>query len=120
MSKSNMQTTVSTDTVEMAQAVMTQVDDAGLGPIRWMGTAWLEKLADINAELARFVADRIREDVKAQHDMLHCKSTKDLQAAQVAFIETAYAQYRAQTGKLVKMGLDMMPAWNSETNDIPL
>lgn len=120
MTQSNMETSVSADTVDMAQAFMAQVEDAGLGPIRWMGTTWLEKITGINAELARFVADRIREDIKAQHDVLHCISTKDLQAAQFAFIETAYTHYMSETAKLVKMGLDMLPVGNSETKDIPL
>ncbi len=105
---------------QVGTAFMRQFEDAGLGSLRWMGTAWVEAMADMNSEIVSFVADRIKEDVKTQHEMLHCKSAEDLQAAQVAFLEKAYAQYTAETGKLIKMSFDMLPGGAAGTKHTPV
>lgn len=120
MAKSKKDTETSNDPVAMGQAFMQQVEDAGLGPMRWMGTEWFEKMAEMNTELASFVADRIREDAKTQHALLHCKSAEEFQKAQLAFMEKAYEQYTAETGKLVQMGLDMLPMTKKDTKDTPV
>lgn len=123
MAKSQQETAandVGKDPVAMGQALMKQVEDAGLGPMRWMGTAWLEKMAEMNSEVASFVANRIREDVKTQHALLHCRTAQDLQKEQVAFLEKAFAQYTDETGKLIKMGMDMLPDGKSDTKDTPV
>ncbi len=120
MAKSKQDTNASTDPVAMGQALMQQVEDAGLGPLRWLGTAWFEKMADMNSEVVSFVADRIREDVKTQHELLHCKTAEDLQKAQVAFLEKAYTQYTEETGKLLKMGMDMLPGGKDDTKNTPI
>lgn len=120
MAKSKKETDLGTDPVAVGQALMQQVDEAGLGPMRWMGTNWFEKMADINSELASFVAGRIQEDVKTQHELLHCTSTEEFQKAQFAFLEKAYQQYTAETGKLVQMGMDMLPITTKNTKDTPL
>ncbi len=120
MAKSKNETTISDDPVALGQAFLQQFEDAGLGPMRWMGTSWLEAMADLNSEVVSFLADRIREDVKTQHELLHCKSAEELQKAQFAFLEKAHQQYTAETGKLVKMGLDMFPGKIKYTKDTPL
>jgi hypothetical protein len=120
MTKSKQDTHASDAPNVMGQAFLKQFEDAGLGPMRWMGTAWLDAIADMNSELVTFVADRIQEDVKTQHALLHCKSAEDLQKAQLAFLEKAYQQYTDETGKLVKMGLDMLPNAQAETKDTPV
>lgn len=120
MAKSKKQTDESKDPVALGQALMQHAEDAGLGPMRWMGTAWFEKLADMNSELADFLADRIREDVKSQHELLHCKSAEEFRTAQFAFLDKAYEQYTAETGKLIQMGIDMLPKSADDTKDMPL
>jgi hypothetical protein len=120
MATSKKETTSSEDPVALGQAFLQQFEDAGLGPLRWMGTAWFEAMADMNSELVTFVSDRIKEDVKTQHKLLHCKSAEELQKAQVAFLEKAYQQYTDETGKLVKMGLDMLPSAMTDTKDTPI
>ena len=102
------------------EAVMRQLDDAGLGSLRWMGTAWFEAMADMNSEVTSFVANRIKEDVKTQHKLLHCSDAQELQKAQLEFLEKAYEQYTAETGKLIKMGMDMLPASMASTKHTPL
>jgi hypothetical protein len=74
-----------------------------LAPIAWMSTAWVESLADLGTEVTSFVAERIREDVKTQHAILHCKSMAELQHVQAQFVQRALDQYVAETGKLVEM-----------------
>ncbi|MEL6837794.1 MAG: phasin family protein [Pseudomonadota bacterium] len=120
MAKSKKDTNAVQDPVVMGHALMQQIEEAGLGPLRWMGTHWFETMADINSEVMSFVADRIREDVKTQHELLHCKSATELQQAQVAFLEKAYAQYTAETGKIIKMSLDAYPVAQNSTKNKPI
>ena len=81
--------------------------DLGFGNMANMGTAWVEALTDMGSEVISFVADRIREDVKTQHEILHCKDVAQLQHIQAEFIQKAVDQYTAETGKLVKMSEDL-------------
>lgn len=81
----------------------TQLQKAGLGNLMGMNTAWIEAVSDLSAEVAGFVAERIKEDVKTQHEILHCKSVTDLQHIQAQFLQKAIDQYQAETGKLVEM-----------------
>lgn len=120
MAKSKKETTASEDPVALGQAFLKQFEEAGLGPMRWMGTAWFEAMADMNSEVVNFVAERIKQDVKTQHELLHCKSAEELQKAQMAFLEKAYEQYTDETGKLVKMSMEMFPNVMKETKDTPL
>jgi hypothetical protein len=90
-----------------------QLQDAGLGSMIGMGTAWVEAISDISAEVAHFVAERIKEDVKTQHEILHCQNVADLQHIQAQFIQKAMDQYQAETGKLVEMGTNAFAAKKS-------
>ena len=76
----------------------------GMGDLMGLGTAWMEAMSDMSAELMSFVAERIKEDVKTQHKMLHCKDVAQLQHIQAEFIQKAVDQYHEETGKLVEMG----------------
>lgn len=120
MANTKKETSTSEDPVALGQAFLQQFEDAGLGPLRWMGTAWFEAMADMNSEVVNFVADRIKEDVKTQHELLHCKSAEELQKAQLTFLDKAYKQYTDETGKLVKMSLDLMPTAAKGTKGTPL
>lgn len=85
-------------------SAITQLQEAGLGSLMGMGAAWVEAISDMGAEVAGFVAERIKEDVKTQHEILNCKNMADLQHIQAQFIQKAMDQYQAETGKLVEMG----------------
>ncbi|WP_299961306.1 phasin family protein [uncultured Roseobacter sp.] len=89
---------------EAPLAAFTQLQEAGLGNMLGMSSAWIETMGDMGAEVASFVADRIKEDVKTQHEILHCKNMTELQAIQTEFVQKALDQYQAETGKLVEMG----------------
>ncbi len=91
-----------------AIAAMTELQKAGLGPLTWMGTAMLENMSALGSEVTQFIADRIKEDVKTQHQILHCKDMTTLQRIQSEFVQKAVEQYTAETGKLVKMSTDFM------------
>tara|TARA_R110002072_G_scaffold6717_8_gene38446 strand:- start:7853 stop:8206 length:354 start_codon:yes stop_codon:yes gene_type:complete len=87
---------------------MTQLQEAGFGNMMGMSKVWMEALSDMSAEMVGFVADRIKEDVKTQHEIMHCKNATDLQHIQAQFIQKAMNQYQDETGKLVEMGTNAL------------
>lgn len=84
-------------------AAVTQLQEAGFANMMGMGTAWVEAIGEMSAEMVSFVADRIKEDVKTQHEILNCKNVAELQHVQAQFFQKAIDQYQAETGKLVEM-----------------
>lgn len=87
---------------------MTDLQKAGLGPLSWMGTAMLENMSELGSEVTQFIADRIKEDVKTQHQILHCKDAAQMRDIQTEFVRKAVEQYTAETGKLVEMSNKFM------------
>lgn len=77
-------------------------------PAAWMDAAWFESLSQIGREYITFIAERVKEDVKAQQALMQCKTLTEMQSVQADFIQTAFAQYQAETGKLVAMGGEMV------------
>lgn len=75
-----------------------------LGNMMGLGTYWMEAVSDMGVEVASFIAARIKEDVKTQHAILHCKTPAELHHIQADFVQTAVEQYQAETGKLIQMG----------------
>ena len=82
----------------------------GFNNMTSFGTAWIEALSDMGSEVLSFVADRIQEDVKTQHEILHCEDIAELQEIQMRFMKKAIDQYTAETGKLVEMSQHLLPA----------
>lgn len=72
-------------------------------PAAWMGSAWFERVAEMGNEVTTFLAERIKEDVKTQEALLNCKSLREVQQVQAEFLQKAFDQYQAETGKLIKM-----------------
>lgn len=81
-----------------------QLQEAGFGNMVGLSAAWLEALRDMGTEVVSFVADRIKEDVKVQHEIMRCKDVTEIQQIQSKFLQKAMDQYQAETGKLIKMG----------------
>lgn len=100
--KSTKQAPKSASTAQVPSEIMA-LQDAGFGNVMHISTAWLEQFSDMGAEVLGFVADRIKEDVKTQHEILHCKSVADLRHIQFEYFQRAMDQYKAETGKLVEM-----------------
>lgn len=86
-----------------------------LAPNGWMSKAWMEHLTDVGSELTAFVTDRIREDVKTQMKMLHCKSLPELQKIQSEFLRNAVDQYAQESTRLVEMNADMAAKLQTES-----
>lgn len=80
----------------------------GLNQFARFGTAMTQAFGEMGVEITSFLADRIKEDVKTQHEILHCKDIAELQRVQANFIETAFAQYTAETGKLVSISQERL------------
>lgn len=74
-----------------------------LSPTALMGTAWFERVSDLGSEVMSFVAERIKQDVETQHALLRCKSLSEVQHVQAEFLQKAFDQYQAETGKLIEM-----------------
>ncbi len=87
-----------------ARNALTALQDAGFGNMVGMSAAWAETLSDMSAEVLSFMAERIKEDVHTQHEILHCKDVSELQHIQSRFVQKAMDQYQDETGKLVEMG----------------
>lgn len=99
---SKSRTDTSTGHAEPLKAIAA-LQKAGFGNMMGMSTAWIEAVSDMNAEFIGFLAERIKEDVKTQHRILHCKNASELQQIQGEFIQTAINQYQAETGKLMEL-----------------
>lgn len=109
-----------TDSEEQVHATLAHLQEAGLGSLAWMGTAWTDAFAQMGTEVIGFMAERIQEDVKTQTEIMQCKSLTELQQAQAAFLERAYVQYTVETGKLIKLGTDLFPGLPSDSKSTPL
>ena len=80
---------------------------AGWGDMVGIGSAWAQVVSDMSAEVIGFVAQRITEDVKTQHRILHCRDAGELRDIQAEFLQRAFNQYQDETGKLMRMASDV-------------
>lgn len=87
---------------------MQQLRQSSLDPLRWFGTAWLESVTEMNRELADFLARRIQQDVRTQHEILNCGDPSKLQDIQLRFVQQAIEDYSAETGTLTELGKALM------------
>lgn len=89
-------------------ASMTDLQRNGLGAAAWMSAAMFETVTALGNEVVQFVAERITEDVRTQHALMHCKDFSEMQRVQGEFLRKALEQYTAETGKLVQLGAGVM------------
>ena len=108
MARKHSATKASDDAGSAAMQAMADLQAAWLGPMTAMGTTMLENMADMGNEVTQFIAERMQEDVKTQHRILHCKDPHELHAIHAEFVQKAIDQYTAETGKLVEMSNDWM------------
>lgn len=97
-------------------APLLELQKAGFGNMMGMNSAWLESLGEMGAEFMQFLAERVREDVKTQHQILHCKDVSEMQEIQARFVQKAIDQYQAETGKLVQMGMSALKPDDSKNS----
>ena len=109
------QSTPATDPLMERWKGIAEVQTEGLKALTGMNTVWLEALNEMGSEVMTFVSDRIKEDVKTQHRLLHCKSPVELQAIQAEFLQDTIEQYQAETGKLINMSHKLFAAASTPT-----
>ena len=102
MSKSTEAASTSQLEPEKFFQTLTKAQATGLGSLSWLGTKWVETMSDVGAEWLSFVADRVKEDVKTQHELLHVKNIGEVQHIQAQFLQKAIDDYRDETGKIVE------------------
>ncbi|MDE3079327.1 MAG: phasin family protein [Paracoccaceae bacterium] len=89
-------------------ATMTDLQRNGLGAAAWMSAAMFETVTALGNEVVQFVAERITEDVRTQHALMHCKDFNEMQRIQTEFLRKALEQYSAESGRLVQLGAGVM------------
>lgn len=102
MSKSTESTSASQLEPEKIFQTLANAQTAGLGSLSWLGTKWVETMSDVGAEWLSFIAERVKEDVKTQHELLHAKNIGEVQHIQAQFLQKAMDDYRDETGKIVE------------------
>jgi len=102
MSKSTEPASTSQLEPEKIFQTLTNAQTASLGSLSWLGTKWVETMSDVGAEWLSFVAERVKEDVKTQHKLLHAKNIGEVQHIQAQFLQKAMNDYRDETGKIVE------------------
>lgn len=108
MGTGNKETGTVQDPADEAVATLAALQAAGPGALGKVYVAMLEGAGDFSSEVIQFVAERIAEDVKTQHEIMECKTPADLVQIQQRFLQKAFDQYAAETGKLVKMSNEML------------
>ena len=89
---------------------VTGVFNEGVGNMTGMNAAFFESFGDLSAQMAKFFAQRIEEDVKVQHDLLHCKNLQEVQHIQMQFFENAFKQYQENSAKMMDIGTHALHA----------
>ena len=108
MPKTTKETVAADEMSGQAADVLKQMMASRPGDFGPVYTALMEGAADIGAEVVQFVAARIAEDVQTQHEIIHCRNPADLVHIQMRFLQRAFEQYSAETGKLVNLGNEVL------------
>ena len=86
---------------------VTATQQEALETMEAAGQAVFEGLSQVQHEIADFIAERIRQDMETQQELLRCRNLEDVRNVQARFFRTAFDQYAAETSRLVKLGGDM-------------
>lgn len=92
-----------TSTKRMEDAA-TDIYREGIENMAEMNNSIMESFGDMSAQMAKFFAQRIEEDVKVQHELLHCKNLQEVQHVQLQFFENAFKQYQENSAKMMDIG----------------
>jgi hypothetical protein len=84
------------------------VQERALQSLEATGTAMLAGLTKAQKQFSDFVAERIRQDVEAQAELLGCRTLEDVRDVQARFFKTAMDQYATEATKLMQIGVEMM------------
>lgn len=61
--------------------------------------AWM----DMGTEVARFLWDRVQQDIKTQQALIGCTSLQEIQKIQTAYVIVAQSQYAAEASKMLAL-----------------
>ena len=89
-------------------SAMYEFQETSLGPLRLFGEAMLTWSTEMGAEVTGFLSDRLREDARTQHEILHCRDPEALQAIQMRFMRKALEDYTAETGRIVELSQSLI------------
>ena len=67
------------------------------------GTVAIQAWMDMGTEVARFLWDRVQQDIKTQQALIGCTSLQEIQKIQTAYVTVAQAQYAAEAGKMLAL-----------------
>ncbi|SFC49601.1 phasin family protein [Tropicimonas isoalkanivorans] len=81
---------------------------AGGGALAWMSPVWVSAMSDISAEVTQFVSERIRADIETQQEILQCRDPIELREIQGRYLKTAFDQYSAETGRLIRLNQEVL------------
>ncbi len=70
----------------------------------------LELWMDFGSEVLDFVAERVREEVRTQHRVLHCRTPAQFFDVHLEFAQKAFDDYLAEAARLSRMGGPADPA----------
>lgn len=74
---------------------------------------------EIMTESARFVSERLQQDMEAQQAMMNCKTPMELMQVQTEFYQKAVARYTEEAARMMKMMSNPTGAKRS-FDDVPL
>lgn len=69
---------------------------------RSVATGVAETWMDIWSEAVGFMAARLQEDVRTQHELLHCRSPLDFHAAQVRYMQKVIDDCQHGVGRMAR------------------
>lgn len=72
-------------------------------PFNPMNDPQLKAWSDLGADMMKFAASRIQQDIEAQKSMLACRSLEDLQKVQAEFYSEAVKDYSAQIQRAMEV-----------------
>ena len=106
MTKTRSETQTKPTAAQLTQDTMNRFAEfelAWLKPMGNFGIAMADAWADLIAESAAFVAARLKQDARTQHAMLHCRTPRELQEIQSAFVQKAIEDYQDETGRMTTL-----------------
>lgn len=103
--------------LEHMQSALAEFQRAGAWFVGMTNPAFMHTMAEMNAELAAFVSERLREDLKTQAEILHCTDPVALREIQCRYLKTAFDQYCAEMGRLVRMNQAALDEWSGHSTE---
>jgi hypothetical protein len=103
---------------EQAEAQRTAAENAGQRALTLQqdavaganaaGTAMLQGLEEARKSVSDFLADRIRQDIEVQSQLMACRTLDDLREVQTRFFRSAVDQYSAEASRMMRLGTDVV------------